>query len=132
GADQCRAGARRVCAPDSYNGNAERPAHPAGLHKMQHGWVPVEELAPSDKPYSVPSPPYGSAGAKIIKVRSLRFSGTQYLILENRQTRSFDDSLPGGGLLVWRIDEHLTNVTPCAGLFLIEADANNALLNPND
>jgi immune inhibitor A len=121
-----------LMAGGSYNGNGARPAHPAGLHKMQHGWVPVEELGPRAQPHEVTLPPYGSPGAKVLKVRSPRFSSTQYLILENRQSRGFENALPGSGLLVWRIDEDLTNVTPSAGLFLIEADENNALLNPND
>jgi immune inhibitor A len=121
-----------LMAGGSYNGNGDRPAHPVGVHKMQHDWVAVEELTARAQPYDVTIPPYGSPGAKVVKIKSPRFSATQYVLLENRQRRGYEKSLPGGGLLVWRVDEALHNLTPRAGLFLIEADANNSLLNPYD
>ena len=31
--------------------------------------------------------------------------GQEYFLLENRQQAGFDAELPGGGLLVWHIDE---------------------------
>jgi M6 family metalloprotease-like protein len=121
-----------LMAGGSYNGEGKRPTHPAALHKMQHGWLPVEELTPRPQPYQVVLPPYGTGAAKIVKVRSAKFNPHRYLILENRQTRGFNDALPGGGLLVWRVDEILENTTPAAGLFLLQADDQNSLGNAND
>lgn len=31
-------GAWDLMAGGSYDGDSQRPAHPAGLHEMQHGW----------------------------------------------------------------------------------------------
>ncbi len=121
-----------LMASGSYNGNEERPAHPAGLHKAQHDWVQVEDIAQTPEPQQLKIPPFGRPDAKVVKIRSPGFSPTQYLILENRQQQGFDSTLPGNGLLVWRVDEDRLNVTPAAGLFLIEADEMNELGNPYD
>ena len=39
-------GAWDLMAGGSYNGAGARPAHPAGLHKSQHGWIPIQTIAP--------------------------------------------------------------------------------------
>ena len=33
----------------------------------------------------------------------IRRDGSEYLLLENRQRKGFDASLPGDGLLIWRV-----------------------------
>src|SRR6185369_9365180 len=37
------------------------------------------------------------------------WSGGEYFIAENRQQIGFDSALPGGGLLLWHIDESRAN-----------------------
>lgn len=121
-----------LMAGGSYNGSGRRPAHPAGLHKMQHGWIDVVEIGPANSPQAVEIAPYAKSGGTIVRVRSDVFDTRQYLLLENRDLGGFDDGLPGPGLLVWRVDERLINTTPRAGLFLVQADGKNQLLNPDD
>jgi immune inhibitor A len=122
-----------LMAGGSYNGSELTPAHPAGLHKLQHGWINVEDVGPKKGTTKVTLPPYTATGGKVVRVRSARYKKSQYLILENRQKSGFDFSLPGNGLLVWRVDEDRVNTGPAAaGLFLVQADGKNELGNPND
>lgn len=121
-----------LMAGGSYNGSGRRPAHPAGLHKLQHGWIEVQEVKPRAKPYKVVLPPYGAPGAKVVRVRSSVFAREQYLLLENRQRIGFDEQLPGEGLLVWRVDERLEQLTPSAGLVLLEANGSKDLQDAGD
>ncbi len=119
-----------LMAGGSYNGNGARPAHPAGLHKLQHGWVKQRTLTQSGtltlRPYT---PSYG----RVARIRSPAFGAQQYLLLENRKRSGFDFSLPGEGLLVWRVDESGQQETPnTPGLLLVQADGRNDLNDPND
>ena len=119
-----------LMAGGSYNGNGARPAHPAGLHKLQHGWITSRTLTKSGaltlRPYT---PSYG----RVARIKSPAFGPKQYLLLENRKRSGFDFSLPGEGLLVWRVDESGQQETPNApGLFLVQADGRNDLNDPND
>lgn len=119
-----------LMAGGSYNGNGNRPAHPAGLHKMQHGWITTRTIQKSG---TLTLQPYGPKRGKIARVVSPAYGPKQYLLLENRQRVGFDADLPGSGLLVWRVDEDgvMENAnTP--GLYLVQADGRDDLSNPND
>lgn len=122
-----------LMAGGSYNGGELSPAHPAGLHKMQHAWVDVLDVGPKKGTTKISLPPYSATAGKVVRIRSAKYKPTQYLVLENRQKSGFDFSLPGTGLLVWRVDEKKVNTGPAsAGLFLVQADGKNDLANPND
>jgi immune inhibitor A len=61
------------------------------------------------------------------------YDAKQYLILENRKRSGFDFSLPGEGLLVWRVDEHGEMEAPDQpGMLLIQADGKHDLEKPKD
>jgi len=120
-----------LMAGGSYAGQELRPVHPAGLHKLQHGWIEAEEIDSSRK--SVVLAPVNRNGSKVLKVRSPRYQDDQCLILENRAREDFDGALPGEGLLVWRVDlseEMERSVRP--GMLLVQADGKHDLLDPND
>ncbi len=113
-----------LMASGAYNGNGYRPAHPAGLHKLQHGWVEVREIETTT---TVRLPPIGR-GRQVLRVRGRGYGPRQYLLLENRTLAGFDRDLPGAGLLVWRIDEDREmqgSIRP--GMLLIQADGRNDL-----
>lgn len=121
-----------LMAGGSYNNNSLSPAHPAGVHKAQHGWIGVDTYGPESGEWQVTLQPYDEGGGSVVRIRSSVYDDQQYLLLENRGLRGFDRHLPGGGLLVWRVDERLINTTPRAGMFLLQADGKNDLENPND
>lgn len=119
-----------LMAGGSYNRDGSRPAHPAILHKTQHGWVEVDEVTTSQ---SLELLPIGSSDGRAVRVRSPRLKRHQYLLLEHRTREGFDTDLPGEGLLVWQVDE-LKEMTGSAdpGMSLIQADGRKNLNDPSD
>jgi M6 family metalloprotease-like protein len=124
------AGLWDLMAGGSYNGGGARPAHPAGLHKLQHGWIGVTPVKHSR---NLTIRPYGPKSGRVYKIVSSAYRPGQYLILENRSWRGFDADLPGEGLLVWRVDESgEQEASGQAGLLLIQADGRHNLEDPSD
>ncbi|WP_458117995.1 M6 family metalloprotease domain-containing protein [Bacillus sp. PK6-026] len=120
-----------LMASGSYAGRELYPVHPAGLHKLQHGWVSVEKINETRK--EILLKPVTHTDGKVLKITSPGYKRNQYLILENRCREKFDRYLPGEGLLVWRIDEELgQEKSTSPGMFLIQADGNNDLSDPYD
>jgi immune inhibitor A len=119
-----------LMAGGSYNGDGARPAHPAPLHKLQHGWITAQTIEASAK---LTIKPYTAGVGRIFKVVSPKFKPKQYLLLENRKKAGFDFDLPGEGLLVWKVDEPKEQFSKTkSGLSLVQADGSNDLDNPND
>lgn len=119
-----------LMASGCYNFNEASPAHPAVLHKAQHGWVAFREITQSEA--GVRLKPTTAAGGRACRIRSGAFSGSQYLILESRPLRGFDKHLPGEGLLVWRVDETKEMFAPATpGMTLVQADGRHELDLPN-
>jgi immune inhibitor A len=120
-----------LMAGGSWNNGDLTPAHPAGLHKSQHGWTPVPEITATTTGLVIP--PYSKPEGKIVKIRSPKFAATQCLILENRRRTGFDRELPGEGLLVWRVDTKMEQVNPTKpAMLLVEADGRHSLEKPDD
>ena len=117
-------------AGGSYNGAGARPAHPAPLHKLQHGWISATKVTTSG---AHTLQPFGASGGRVLKVISPAYAeGKQYLLLESRARKGFDKDLPGEGLLVWRVDEAGEQFSPTApGLTLIQADGQRDLEDPD-
>ncbi|WP_454643451.1 M6 family metalloprotease domain-containing protein [Bradyrhizobium liaoningense] len=119
-----------LMASGSYNGNGQRPSHPAPLHKVQHEWVKSTTIGASAK---LTIKPYTATSGEVVKIVSPKFKSGQYLLLENRKKIGFDFDLPGEGLLVWKVDERKEmNNKDKAGLALVQADGSNDLDNPYD
>jgi M6 family metalloprotease-like protein len=119
-----------LMAGGSYNGDGARPAHPAGLHKLQHGWIAVTTVK---KSRSLTIKPYTAKSGRAYKITSPNYGPKQYLVLENRRKTGFDFNLPGDGLLVWRIDEKGEMEAPDRpGMLLVQADGQHSLETPND
>jgi len=124
------AGRWDLMAGGSYNGNGNIPAHPAGLHKLQHGWVEMEEVTGTR---DIQLRPFTPTSGQVVRVVSPRYKPGQYLVLENRARQGFDFDLPGEGLLVWRVDESKEQFAPQEpGMLLIQADGRHDLEKPND
>jgi immune inhibitor A len=120
-----------LMAGGSWNDGGNTPAHPAGLHKSQHGWVPVNRITTTTRGLVIP--PLSNPDGAIVSIRSSVFKNTQSLILENRVRAGFDAKLPGTGLLVWRVDTDLQQVN--AGrpaMLLVQAAGKHDLEVPGD
>jgi immune inhibitor A len=119
-----------LMAGGSYNGGGARPAHPAGLHKLQHGWIRSTTVK---KTRSITLKPYTAKYGRVYKLVSSSFKPKQYLLLENRKRSGFDFNLPGEGLLVWRVDESgEQEASDTPGLYLVQADGRHNLEDPDD
>jgi immune inhibitor A len=119
-----------LMAGGSYNGSGARPAHPAPLHKLQHGWITASTVTKSG---SLTIKPYTPTAGHVFKLVSPKFNAKQYILLESRKKSGFDFDLPGEGLLVWKVDEVQEMFAPTApGLSLVQADGRNDLDSPGD
>ncbi len=78
-----------------------RPQHPSAWCKIQLGWLKPVTIDPTVKQKLILGPVEGSTN-ECYKVL-LRPDGSEYFLLENRRKTGFDRSLPGEGLLIWRV-----------------------------
>jgi hypothetical protein len=88
------------CAMSNENGNG-KPQHFCAWCKEQLGWLKPAVIEPSVKQRLILSPVEGST-KECFKVL-VRPDGSEYLLLENRRKRDFDQDLPAEGLLIWRV-----------------------------
>ena len=88
------------CAMSNQAGRG-RPQHFSAWCKAQLGWLHPTTIDPRVKQKLILSPVESSTN-ECYQVL-LRPDGSEYLLLENRQKRGFDQSLPAAGLLIWRV-----------------------------
>ena len=119
-------GAWDLMAAGSWNGGGDRPAHPAGLHKSQHGWITVDTVSTTTA--GVKIKPHTATSGSVLRIVSPSFTPSQMLLLDNRVQAGFDDKLPGRGLLVWRVDIDRPMTAPSRpALQLVQADGRGDL-----
>ncbi|MEW6379586.1 MAG: M6 family metalloprotease domain-containing protein [bacterium] len=95
-----------VMGGGSWNGNpsGSRPAHFCAWSKVQLGWVTPFVLKSNQTAVNIPQV---ETQGSIFLVWTNGEVGTQYFLVENRQKVSFDDSLPGDGLLIYHVDNQV-------------------------
>lgn len=85
----------------SWGLGGDRPTHPSAWCKVNQGWANVVVQSTN-------------ATVTINDIKTARTAyrlwkdgggGNEYFLVENRQQSGYDTSMPGGGLLVWHIDE---------------------------
>jgi immune inhibitor A len=110
----------------SWNNNGLTPAHPSAWCKCNQGWVNI--ITPSVNQSGVIIKDV-KTDFKIYKLWQGGRPGTEYFLAENRQLASFDANLPGSGLLLWHIDDTMTDNTNSAHYWvkLVQADGQNDL-----
>lgn len=74
------------------------PPNYTPLEKMLLGWLTPTELTEATSVTGLASVAEGGT------IYQIRHSDTEYLLLENRQQRSWDAGVPGHGLMVWYVD----------------------------
>ncbi len=78
-----------------------RPEHMSAWSKEQLGWIKPAVIDPR-LPQQLILSPIENSSNQCVKI-PLRPDGSEYLLLENRRRIGFDESLPGEGLLIWRV-----------------------------
>jgi M6 family metalloprotease-like protein len=93
-------GAGVWCAMANQVGNG-RPQQFCAWSKEKLGWIKPTVLDPTVKQKLILAPIEDSP-KECFKIL-LRRDGSEYLLLENRAKKGFDQSLPAHGLLIWRV-----------------------------
>jgi len=117
-------GSWSLMAGGSWNAidqGGDRPAHLDPWSRYVLGWS-----SPALIDASVTAQPFGAVESARDSYRLLD-GGNEYFLLENRQKSGFDAGLPGEGLLVWHIDETMTDnnsawypgCTSCTGHYMV-------------
>ncbi|HKP05468.1 MAG TPA: M6 family metalloprotease domain-containing protein [Chthoniobacterales bacterium] len=90
-----------LMAGGSWGGGGDTPVHPSAWCKANQGWASVMNVMAN-----------GAKNIEDVKTSHQVFrlwkdgaSGSEYFLVENRERTGFDASLPGGGLLIWHIDD---------------------------
>ena len=120
-----------LMAGGNYAGPNGEPVHPAGIHKLEQGWIDIEEVTSTRK--NVVLSPVTNNNGKLIKIKGPNYTDSQYLIVENRAWENFDTWLQGEGILVWRVDDTLDMESPKRPkMYLVQADGQHDLDIIND
>jgi M6 family metalloprotease-like protein len=77
------------------------PQHFCAWSKEKMGWISPTVIDPAVKQKLVLAPIENSS-RECFKVL-IRPDGSEYLLLENRKKKGFDESVPAEGLLIWRV-----------------------------
>jgi immune inhibitor A len=90
-----------LMAGGSWNAGGDTPAHPSAWCKVQQGWATLTNVT-SSQTLSIDDV---KSSKTIYRLWTDGAEGTESFLLENRQQSGYDTFLPGGGLLVWHIDD---------------------------
>lgn len=96
-----------LMAGGSWGGGGDTPAHPSAWCKSQQSWVTVQNVS-TNGTLSIADVKDGQTVYRLWKDGT---GGQEYFLVENRQQDRFDASLPAGGLLIWHIDDAISNNT---------------------
>ncbi|QBE67111.1 M6 family metalloprotease domain-containing protein [Pseudoduganella lutea] len=125
-------GIGRFClmAAGSWGGGGDTPTHPSAWCKANQGWATVDNVTVN----GMRSIADVKDSQSVLRLWKDGASGAEYFLVENRQQTGFDASLPGGGLLIWHIDESVATNTNEARykVALVQADNQRDLENSNN
>lgn len=117
-------GTYSVMASGNYNNNGVTPAYYTAWERAQVGWLPVELVK---TPYSVVMEPAMKSQKGFFYASP---NGKEYFVVENRKKESWDQFLPGEGLIIYAVNEGTsgwkTNCINCnpsnRGFYIKQAD----------
>jgi immune inhibitor A len=104
GMDSSGAGAWDLMAAGSWADNGNTPVHMSAWCKMKLGWLIPRDLTGAQDNLSLPNVEQNASAYRIWIEPPY-----EYFLIENRQKVGWDEHLPGGGMLVWHIDERRKN-----------------------
>ncbi len=90
----------------NYQNNSKTPAHMSAWCKKEVGWLSPVNLTANQASVFLPTVQFEPA---VYRLWTHGNGGMEYFLVENRSRRGFDSFLPAGGLLIWHIDEAVTN-----------------------
>lgn len=88
-------------ASGSYSNNTNTPPTFSSYERFSLGWITPKTLTASVSDDLMLEPLTAKSDAYLVPVTG---SSTEYFLYENRQKDSWDEYLPGHGMLVWHID----------------------------
>src|SRR5205814_8855757 len=101
-------------ASGSWGGKGNRPARMSCWCLSKLGWIKPKVVT---KKESLQLDTLEEKRTECYRLWTKGAIGPEYVLLENRQAKGLDASLPGSGLAVWHIDERPSNNdTPCVYL----------------
>ena len=89
------------CPAYGVNNLADRPCHLTPYEKIFLGWLDPIEIDTNGR-YSLQD---SETSVDVYIIKHNQFSEGEYLLIENRQPKLFDELLWNGGLLIWHIDD---------------------------
>ena len=115
-----------LMAGGSWGGGGDRPARMSCWCLSKLGWINPKVIS---KARSLRLDTLEKKKTHCYRAWTKGGAGPEYFLLENRQAKGLDASLPGSGLAVWHIDERQsTNDNPLAYLVaLVQADGRRDL-----
>jgi len=94
-----------LMASGNYNGDSRTPAHFDAWCKYKLGWLFPMNVSANMLDAHLPAVEYDPVVYRLARDASIGVS--QYFLIENRYLSGFDAQLPGGGLLIYHIDESI-------------------------
>lgn len=124
-------GAWCLMAGGSWNNNGDTPAHPCAWCKVQQSWVTTVKQSTNKAGVLIEDVKTGKSVYRLWKDGG---PGNEYFLLENRMKKNYDKYLPGEGLLIYHIDDAISDnsnelhykvaVVQADGLKQLESGAN--------
>jgi immune inhibitor A len=116
-----------LMASGSWGLSGDRPTHPSAWCKSTQGWINVV-IQTSNNTVTINDVKSSRTAYRLWKDGA---GGNEYFLVENRQQDGYDASLPGQGLLIWHIDEAISDNTNESHykVALMQADGNRDLEN---
>lgn len=90
----------------TWVGMGDRPPHPSAWSKLKLGWVDPVVVESTQR---LELGPVESSGEVALIYAKGADIPTEYFLVENRRQLGSDRRVPGEGLLVWHVDDELTN-----------------------
>ncbi|WP_121355246.1 M6 family metalloprotease domain-containing protein [Flavisolibacter nicotianae] len=115
----------------SWNGNGNTPAHPCAWCKAQQGWAMVINQVKNEDKVKIDPVQKSKTVYRLWKGGIL---SNEYFLVENREQKNYDKFIPGGGLLIWHIDDSIDGNSNELHyrVALMQADGNKDLESGNN
>jgi hypothetical protein len=91
-----------MAAGNYARSDGSSPAHLCGWSKIQLGWTTAINVTSNMTNVTIPQ---AETDSVVYRLWTNGTMGNQYFLVENRQRTLFDAFLPGGGLLIYHVDD---------------------------